>query len=379
MKRTLLKKLLDTVVQTEMNKTYPRVTIDLKKLRNNIDRTVEKCQAQGVHVAGIIKGCTGIPACVKEFDESQCKFIGSSRLEQLRDLHSQGVKKPLMLIRIPMMSELSDVIAITDISLNSEVETLKALNEEATKQGRFHRVILMVDLGDLREGFWDKTQLVETAKLVEKELASLELLGIGTNLGCYGSISATKEKMEELIACAEKIEGEIGRKLEYISGGGTTSLPRIFDEDMPERINLLRIGEGILLAKDLKDLWNYNMDYAYQNVFTVEAEIIEVKEKPSYPVGEILFDAFGNVQEYEDRGVRKRALLALGKVDYAFLDSIHPLDEAMEVIGASSDHTILDIENCQRNYKVGDVVQFNVSYAALVYVTNSPNVKIVTV
>ena len=208
-----------------------------------------------------------------------------------------------------MLSEVSDVLKITDISLNSEVEVLKALNEEAKKQGKTHDVILMKDLGDLREGFWDENEIINTSLLVENELSNLHLLGIGTNLGCYGSVVATKEKLEELVTVAEHIEEKIGRKLEYISGGATSSLPRVFDGDMPERINMLRVGEGIILPSGIKDECNLDNDFMYDDVFKLKAEIIEIKEKPSYPVGELSVDAFGNKQEYKDIGIRKRALV----------------------------------------------------------------------
>lgn len=358
---------------------YPRVEIDLKKLRNNIDQMVSRCKNQGIEVAGVIKGCTGIPQCAKQFEDGGCSFIASSRLEQLQDARDFGIKLPLMLIRIPMLSEVKEVIRLTDISLNSELAVLKALNDEAVIQGKVHQVILMVDLGDLREGFWSREDLLEAALMVEQKMEGLELAGVGTNLGCYGSINATPEKLQELVECAELIEGKIGRTLRYISGGATTSLPRVLEGNMPERVNLLRVGEGILLAKDLRDLWGLDMSFMYQDVFVLKAEVIEVKDKPSHPVGEIMFDAFGFKQEYVDRGIRRRALLALGKVDYAFPDMIFPRDKGIEILGASSDHTIVDVQDAKRDFKVGDIMAFDLCYATIVYVTNCRNVKIVFV
>jgi len=354
---------------------YPRVEINLKKLRSNIDQMVSRCNSQGIDVAGVIKGCTGIPECAKQFEEGGCTFIASSRLEQLQDAKDFGIKLPLMLIRIPMLSEVTDVIKLTDISLNSEEVVLKALNDEAIIQGKKHQIILMADLGDLREGFWNKEELLDTAIKVETKMDGLELAGIGTNLGCYGSINATPEKLQELVDLAELIEKRIGRTLKYISGGATTSLPRVLEGNMPKRINLLRVGEGILLAKDLKDLWGMDMSFMYQDVFVLKAEVIEVKDKPSHPVGEIMFDAFGFKQEYTDRGIRRRALLALGKVDYAFPDMIYPRDKGIEILGASSDHTIVDVQDAERDFKVGDIMTFDLCYATIVYVTNTRNVK----
>jgi len=353
---------------------YPRVMVDLKKLRNNYDKILEMCKKSNVKVAGVIKGCTGLPECGKVAQDAGCDFIASSRLEQLSGLEKHGITIPLMLIRVPMISEAYDVIRITDISLNSDNQVLKALNREAKKQGKRHKIILMDDLGDLREGYWTIDELIEAALLVENDLKNLELAGIGTNLGCYGAIAPTNEKLKELVDDAEAVEKKIGRKLEYISGGATSSLPRIVEGDLPDRINMLRIGEGIILGKDLEELWGYDMSFLYKDVFVLQAEVIEVRRKPTHPVGEIMFDAFGNKNKYEDVGIRKRALLGVGKVDYAYLESIFVRKKGVKILGASSDHTILDVE--ETNIKVGDVIDFDLSYSSLVYATNSPNVKI---
>lgn len=356
---------------------YPMVELDLKKFRNNVDQAVKRCGELGIGVAGVIKGFTGIPEGAKQFAEAGVDFIASSRLEQIQGCIDYGIKATYMLIRVPMLSEIEEAVRITDISLNSEIEVLKELNREALKQGKVHKVILMVDLGDLREGFWDKKELLDAALMVENECDGLYLAGVGTNLGCYGSIVANPEKMNELIADAETIEKAIGRELDIISGGATTSFPMVLNGTMPKRINNLRIGEGIILAKDLRDLFRLDMSFMYQDAFTLKAQIIEVKDKPSYPVGQLSFDAFGNVGTYTDRGIRKRALLGLGKVDVAYPDMIYPRVKGIEVLGASSDHLILDIEDAEREFKVGDIVEFDLCYATIVFVTNSPNVRIV--
>lgn len=358
---------------------YPRVEIDLKKLKSNVKNIVDRCGAVGIDVAGVIKGCNGIPEAAVQFAAGGCKYIASSRLEQIEAARKAGIDKEFMLIRVPMLSEIVDAIKLTDISLNSEREVLEALNKEAGVQGKIHQVILMSDLGDLREGFWDKDELVACAKWVETDLKNLKLMGVATNLGCYGSIAATVDKMEELIALAERVEAAIGRKLAYIGGGATTSLPRVMEGVMPARINLLRIGEGILLSRDLPLFYNCPMDFMYQDAFTLKAEIIEIKDKPSHPVGTIAVDAFGRKQVYQDRGIRKRALLGIGKVDYGDPGDIFPRAKGIEVLGASSDHTIVDVENADREYKLGDVLEFDFNYASIVYATNCPNVRIVTI
>ena len=274
-----------------------------------------------------------------------------------------------------MLSEAEDVVRICEYSLNSEVDVLKALNNQARLQDKEHKVILMADCGDLREGFWDKDEMVDVAEMVEKELRNLHLAGVGVNVGCYGSIMATPEKLQELVDIAERIEERIGRELEIISGGATSSLMRVIDGNLPERVNMLRVGEGILLSYDLPHLYGYEMDYMYQDTFKLRAEVIEIKDKPSHPVGEIGFDAFGHRIQYEDRGIRRRALLGMGKCDYGDPDELICCEPGAVVLGTSSDHTILDVQDAKRHLRVGDIVEFDIKYATIVYLTNSPNIE----
>ncbi len=350
---------------------YPKLKVDLKKLDSNINKLKEMCAKQNISIAGVIKGFNGLPDIALTFDKNNLPFIASSRIGELKPLKDK-VKAELMLIRTPMLSEISDVIKFTDISLNSEIEVLKALNEEAKKENKIHKVILMKDLGDLREGFWSDEEILNAALLIENSLSNLFLLGIGTNLGCYGSITPTPEKLNELVSCANMIEEKIGRKLDIISGGATSSLPRVIDNDMPKRINNLRIGEGILLG----NVWGHDMNFLYKDVFKLEAEVIEVKQKPTYPVGEIFVDAFGNKPTYEDRGIKKRAIVALGKADYAFFDRLILKEEGAFLVGSSSDHTIIDIENTKRDIKVGDIIEFDLCYATLIYLTSKDDINI---
>lgn len=355
---------------------YPKVEVNLSHLKENVENIVNLCKERGIEIAGVTKGVTGLVECAKMFEEGGCSMLASSRLEQIEDAIDYGIKLPNMLLRVPMISEIPEVVRLTDISLNSELSVLEALNEEAGLQSKVHEVILMADLGDLREGFWDKDEMLQVALDVENKMDNLVLAGVGTNLGCYGSVLATKDKLDELVEIAEKIEDLIGHKLKYISGGATSSLMRVIDGDIPERINLLRCGEGILLARDLDVFYGYNMDFMHQDVYLLKAEIIEVKDKPTHPVGELAVDAFGKTPEYVDRGIRKRALIGIGKVDYGSFEEIFPKLEGVEIIGASSDHTILDIEECKVNLKPGDILEFVINYASLVYLTNCKNVSI---
>ena len=145
---------------------------------------------------------------------------------------------------------------------------------------------------------------------------------------------------------------------------------------MPERINSMRLGEVMTIGRDLPDLYDTPMPYMIRDAWHLKAEVIEVHRKPTHPIGELCTDAFGHKQVYTDRGIRNRALLAIGKLDYAFPEELVPTEPGIEVIGASSDHTIIDIEDCPKEIKTGDIVEFEIRYTALLYLTDDSNVAV---
>ncbi|WP_129595820.1 alanine racemase [Anaerophilus nitritogenes] len=362
---------MQSVVETER---YPMLEVHTKKIYDNVKYMVDLCNEKGIEIAGVVKGFNGLPKVVDQFVEAGCKYIADSRMDQIIRLKEYGIKSPMMLIRIPMFSEIEELVKYVDISLNSEKETLDRIEKECKKQNKHHKVILMFDLGDLREGVFEEDELIELAIYVEEKLQYVELGGIGTNLGCYGSIKPTKDNLGKLCDLAESIEEKINRSLEIISGGATSSIPLLLDGDMPNKINNLRIGEGVLLAKDLDEFWGYDMSSMHQDTFVLKAQVVEVKNKPTHPIGEIFIDAFGNSPTYEDKGIRKRALLAIGKQDFALDDKLIPKMEGVQIVGSSSDHLIIDIHDCKENIKLGDIVDFTMYYPPMLYLSGSNSV-----
>lgn len=366
-----------------MDARAPRLVIDLKKLRENAAHVVSICRAEGLSTAGVVKGISGIPECALQFVEAGCAYIASSRISQLARLKkavrrdgSPLLREPAetMLIRTPMVSEVDDVVRYADVSVNSEKSVLEALSAAAARQGTVQRVILMADLGDIREGIYDEDELLETAAFVERDPA-LELTGVATNLGCLGAVLPTKEKLEEFAETARHVEHALGRKLDVVSTGGTSGLMRIFDGTFPPGMNNIRVGEGILLARDLEELYGCPQEGMHQDIFTLEAEIIEVKRKPSVPRGEIGFNAFGKKPVFEDLGIRVRALAAAGEADFGTPDDLVPIDPGVRIIGASSDHLALDVTDAEREFHPGDIVSFRMKYLAMVNAGEAPDVS----
>jgi predicted amino acid racemase len=231
----------------------------------------------------------------------------------------------------------------------------------------------MIDLGDLREGiiYKNKDELHEIIEEILK-LKSIKLYGIGVNLTCYGAVIPKNDNLSILIQIAEQIEKDFSIKLEMISGGNSSSLHLIEKGELPNKINNLRIGEAFLLGRETS--YGHKLDGFNDDAFALEAEIIELQEKPSFPIGEIGVDAFGRKPSYEDKGKTKRAILAVGQQDID-VENILCVDSKAQILGASSDHLIIDVTNSDVTYAVGDIVQFKLKYGSLLRAFTSPYVK----
>ncbi|MBF4693725.1 ornithine racemase Orr [Fusibacter ferrireducens] len=337
---------------------YPRLVIDRQKIKENTALLAEKAARMHIDLYTVSKVYCGIPAIVQASIDGGAKAVADSRLENFEKMGAINCDK--VLLRLPMQSEVDRVIALCDISLNSEIETIKMLNQAAGKMSKKHRVILMIDLGDLREGIL-KSDVDETVKAI-MGMEHIVLEGIGVNLTCYGGVIPGPENLGELASIAEKIEREYGIALNVVSGGNSSSLSLIDNGKMPTKINNLRLGEAIVLGRETA--YGNTIIGAHEDAFVLEAEIIELKMKDSMPTGEIGVDAFGNKPNFVDKGKMLRAIAAIGRQDIN-PEGLTPLDERIEIIGASSDHMIMDLTKTGSSYQVGQIVQFRLDYGAM--------------
>ena len=357
-------------------KRYPVLEVNTSYIRDNAKVMTDYCKKQGVAVAGVIKFSDGDLKIAKAYSQGGCAQIASSRMVHLKHIKSKMPEVTTMLIRAPMLSEVPEVVKYCDISLNSEKETLLALNRQAGLLGKKHGVILMLDVGDLREGVIDINELCCLAVLTECELQNLKLMGIGSSFACFGSILPTKENLSTLVSAARLIESKINRKLEIISGGSSVSLIVMQKGDLPEGINHLRIGGAIANPRNIRINRGVAIDGMKEDTFVLKAELIEVNVKPSRPFGESSINWTGNKVEFEDKGLRRRAIAAIGSQDIGDGMKLFPCEEGIRVIGCSSDHTILDMEESCKPWKVGDKVSFYPGYAPLLYSFSTKHVSI---
>ena len=344
---------------------YPEIVINTDNILENVNKVNKLCLDNNISLSLVVK----LLACnydfVKKLENTDIKYICDSRIQNLKAY--EDVKKEKWLIRLPMLSEVDDVVKYSDASLNTEITTIKALNEAAKKIGKIHKIILMYELGDLREGCTKEEldEIIEEAK----NLSNINIYGIGTNLSCYGEIVPTDKNMKEFSEVVTYLEEKHNIKFEIVSGGNSSSYNMSKEGKLPKNINNLRFGEAVFLGN--VPCFEEEIEDLNRNNFVLKAQIIELKEKPSIPWGEVgKSNSFNEETTFVDRGIRKRAIIALGKQDVR-LEGLMPVDKDIIILGGSSDHIILDVSDSKNDYKVGDEVEFNLNYSATLCIMNS--------
>jgi predicted amino acid racemase len=337
-----------------------RIRVECQKIQENAEAIVALCASQGIDVVGVTKACCGQPEVARAMLVGGVKMLADSQLSHVRRLREGGLDSDLMLLRLPRISEADEVVTLTQLSLNSEVDTVRALSRAAGTRGVGHRVILMVETGDRREGIMPE-QAAEAARTI-LTLPNVELVGLGTNLACIGGVLPTRKNARLFVDVVEDLEETLGIRLPVLSGGHTSNLDLLTRDEMPARINQLRVGEGILLG--VNSTTNNAIPAPHQDAFTVFAEVVELQTKPSLPKGEIAVDAFGRKPEWEDLGPRRRAILALGE-QYVRVAGLRPKRPGTWIVGASSDHTVLDVTEADPPVELGDELAFDPNYSAV--------------
>jgi predicted amino acid racemase len=346
----------------------PAIAIDLEAIAENTREIVRRCSPLDVGVIGVTKATGGMPMVGRAMLRGGAAGLGESRIDNVRRLRRGGITCPITMLRIPSVTEASDVVRLCDVSLNSERAVLEALSSAAEEQGRIHDVVIMLEMGDRREGV-NAEELMPLCEVVLRS-PSLRLAGLGANFMCASGVLPSAAKLEALAARVEEIEMRFGITLVVVSGGNSANLPLMEKTPMPARVNQLRIGAAILRGEN--SVTGDTLPWLRGDAFTLEAELVEMKTKHSLPEGETGRDAFGNVQTFADRGERVRGIVNLGRVDIR-PEGLTARDADVEITAASSDHLIVDLTGSRR-FAVGDAVRFDMDYGALVQAFLSPYV-----
>ncbi len=346
----------------------PRLEIDLDKIHDNARSLVGWLAARGISVTGITKATLGSPEIATAMICAGVDALGDSRIENIEAMRYARVPASMILVRSPMLSQVERVVAYADVSFNTELDVISKLSTAAQKVGRSHGIVLMVELGDLREGVLPGD--LEDAVRQTLRFPNITLRGIGTNLACRSGVSPDARNMSELSALASSIETAFGLTCDIVSGGNSASLDWALGTAPGDagigRINNLRLGESILLGRE--PLHRHPIDGLHTDAITLVAEVIESKVKPSQPWGEIAQTAFGDEPAAIDRGQISQVIFALGRQDIDPGGLAPP--PGIAILGTSSDHLIADSGPCR--LAVGAEITFQLNYSALVRAMASP-------
>ena len=344
----------------------PRIEINLAKLAHNTETLRKLYGSKGIDIMGVTKGILGVQEIAKVLVNKGIRILGDSKIINIKKMRDAKIKAEFVLLRSPALSEVESVIQYADISLNTELDVLKSLSNCAKKNDRLHKVILMIEMGDLREGIMpeDLEDFIHEAL----KLSGIKIVGIGANFACFGGVKPNDEKMDYLTSITNEIERKFPLKLTYISGGNSANYNWFMETEHIGKVNNLRIGESILLGRET--LNRMAIPGLFTDAFTLVTEVIESKMKPSVPYGEIAQNTLGLSPEFEERGEIRRIILGIGFQDVLVSGLTPKLD--IEMLGSSSDHTVLDAKKIK--LIVGDEVAFSLNYGALLSIMTSQNV-----
>lgn len=342
----------------------PRLEIDLDKIYHNACTLVERMASRGISVTGVTKATLGSAEIAATLLRAGVSALGDSRIENIEAMRLAQVPSAMTLIRSPMLSQVKRVVMHTDLSFNTEIEIIRRLSVEARKTHCTHGVLIMVELGDLREGVMPD-DLIDIVRETHN-LPNIVFKGIGTNLACRSGVSPDAENMDALSGLADSIEATLGLTVDIVSGGNSANILWALSGAKIGRINDLRLGESILLGRET--LHRQPIDGLHTDAIRLIAEVVESKVKPSKPSGKIAQTAFGKAAPVLDRGQVTQIILAIGQQDIDPCGLQSPT--GIEIMGASSDH--LTLVSDKGGLSIGSEVTFQLNYSALVRAMTSP-------
>jgi len=338
-----------------------KLRIDLGKLAGNAAGLAELCGGRGINLACVTKCFSADRRMVEVLARQPLAFLADSRLANIARYPATDL--PRLLLRAPAPDDCDATVRGADISVNSEMPTIEGLARAGKEQGIRHGIVVMVDMGDLREGLFhsNREKILETAAFAASG-EFLDLQGIGVNLTCYGGVIPDEALMGRFADLAAWLQQELRMTFKIVSGGNSSSLDLVLKGGMPAGVNNLRLGESIITGEEAA--YQRRLPGLAENLITLEVPLIEIQVKPSVPEGNIGLNAFREKPHFEDMGLRKRGILAIGRQDTE-PSGLCCLDPGVRIIGASSDHMIVDLTEAHATYAVGDTLRFTMNYLAM--------------
>jgi len=338
------------------------IEINTRKLAHNYAFLNSKLENAKIEWAVVTKLLCGHMPTIDFILSLGVKEICDSRLSNITHIKKKHPSVQTVYIKPPAKLSIANIVKYADVSFNTEYQTMVWLSEEAVKQQKVHKVVIMIELGDLREGVMGEDLLNFYGKVLN--LPNIKITGIGTNLNCLSGVMPSVDKLIQLGLYKQLIEAKFNCKIPWVTGGTSVVLPLLLNRQLPKAINHFRIGEMLFFGNDL--VHNNLVNGMFPDVFTLYGEIIEISEKPRVPFGILDVNPSGHTVEINEDDYGKtsiRAIIDFGVLD-TLLDQLIPMDNHITITGGSSDMIVLDLGKSVNNYKVGDLVLFQLKYMA---------------
>lgn len=345
------------------------VTLNSTKLKHNFTFLNTLFQNNSIEWGVVTKLLCGNKLYIQELLNLGVQEIHDSRVSNLRAAKQLDPNITTCYIKPPAKRSIKSIVTYADVSLNTELATIKLLSAEAQKQNKTHKIIIMIELGDLREGVLGE-QLLDFYEQVFN-LPNIDVIGLGANLNCLSGVMPSTDKMIQLCLYEQLIEAKFNRRIPFVSGGTSVVIPLLLTKQVPKGINHFRVGEMLYFGNNL--FTGEPMEGMESDVIKLYAEIIELSTKPVVPIGQLEANPSGEVFEIDPNDYGKTALrgiLDLGLLDIS-TEFLIPCDKGISISGASSDMLIVDFENADKDYQVGDLVEFNLKYMGALGLLNS--------
>lgn len=345
------------------------VELDRKKLKDNFNYLNNLFKENGIKFSVVTKMLSGNRLYINELLKLDIDQVCDSRVSNLKTIKTLRPDIETIYIKPPARRSIRSVVQFADISVNTESKTIQLLSEEAQRQNKIHKIIIMLELGELREGIMGEDFMSFYGRVFK--MKNIEVIGIGTNLTCLYGVLPNHDKLVQLCLYEQLVEAKFDRQIPYVSGGSSVTIPLIFEKLLPKGINHFRVGETLFLGTDLYN--DDTFDKMHSDVFKLFAEIIELTEKPQIPNGEMGQNVEGNTFEFDEdqKGKRSyRAIVNIGLLDVEE-NHIELADKDISMVGASSDMFVIDLGDNETNYKVGDLLEFKMDYMGVLRTINS--------
>jgi len=349
------------------------ITLDIKKLKSNFDYLNTLFKKNGIEWSIVSKLLSGNKIFLTELLKFDINQICDSRVSNLKMIKSINPKIETIYIKPPAKRSISSVVKYADVSMNTEFATIKMLAEEAKKQNKIHKIIIMIELGELREGVMGEDFMAFYESVFK--LKNIQVVGIGANLTCLYGVLPNHDKLIQLSLYEQLIEAKFNRQIEYVSGGSSVTIPLIFQNLLPKGVNHFRVGETLFLGTDVYN--NRPFKKMHSDVFKLYSEIIELTEKPVVPMGEFGTNVEGESITFDQTNIGEtsnRAIIDLGLLDVD-INHLELVDKTIKIAGASSDMIVIDLGENRKKYKVGDLIEFKLDYMGTLRILNSKYIE----